>query len=167
MPAWRPIDHEALRRRRGGRCFICGLVAGEPEFAHTVIHEDDSTIAFLSKYPTVPAYTLVAPRTHREHATGDFSADEYLALQRVIYRVGEAIRAVVPTERLYILSLGSQQANRHVHWHLAPLPPGTPLEQQQYACLDRKDYLEFSDEEIARLAAKIRRVLERPPQAGI
>jgi hypothetical protein len=40
---------------------------------------------------------------------------------------------LLPTERLYVLSLGSQQANRHVHWHLAPLPPGVPYEQQQTA----------------------------------
>ena len=31
-----------------------------------------------------------------------------------------------PTERLYLLSLGSHQGNAHVHWHIAPLPPGVP-----------------------------------------
>ena len=81
-------------------------------------------------------------------------------LQRVIYRVGEAIRRSVPTERLYILSLGSQQSDRHVHWHLVPLPPGVPFEQQQYAVLGRKDYLRFSDDETAQLVDRIRNELK-------
>ena len=42
---------------------------------------------------------------------------------------------VVPTERLYLLALGSRQGNAHVHWHVAPLPPGVPYEKQQYAAL--------------------------------
>jgi hypothetical protein len=32
------------------------------------------------------------------------------------------LAAVVPTERMYCLSLGSQECNAHVHWHIAPLP---------------------------------------------
>jgi hypothetical protein len=31
------------------------------------------------------------------------------------------------------MSLGSQSGNRHVHWHVAPLPPGMPYDQQQFA----------------------------------
>jgi diadenosine tetraphosphate (Ap4A) HIT family hydrolase len=160
MAERRSIDHDALRRSLAGRCFICGLVSRDPEFAHSIIYEDDIAIAFLSKYPTVRGYTLVAPRSHREQVTADFSSDHYLALQRVIYRVSEAIRRSVPTERLYILSLGSQQSNRHVHWHLVPLPPGVPFEQQQYAVLDRKDYLSFSDDETTHLVDRIRNELK-------
>jgi hypothetical protein len=69
---------------------------------------------------------------------------------------------VVPTERLYILTLGSQQGNRHVHWHLAPLPPGVPYEQQQTAALDlSKGVLAIPDEEMASLARSIRQALEQ------
>jgi diadenosine tetraphosphate (Ap4A) HIT family hydrolase len=76
-------------------------------------------------------------------------------------RVGEALRRAVPTERLYILSLGSQQRNRHVHWHLAPLPPGVPLERQQLAALDVDDRLDLSDEELEDLAERIRAEIDR------
>jgi diadenosine tetraphosphate (Ap4A) HIT family hydrolase len=58
---------------------------------------------------------------------------EYLSLQRLVYQVGEALRGELPTERLYIMSLGSQSGNRHVHWHVAPLPPGVPYAEQQFA----------------------------------
>jgi len=75
------------------------------------VYEDERAVAFLNRYPSLYGYALVAPKDHREQVTGDFSLDEYLHLQAVVHRVAEAIRQVVPTERLYVLSLGSQQAN--------------------------------------------------------
>jgi diadenosine tetraphosphate (Ap4A) HIT family hydrolase len=152
----RHVDPEQVRRDLGGRCFICELVAGNPEFEHHVVYEDDDAIAFLNKYPRLRGYVLVAPREHREEVTGDFTLDEYLRIQAVVHRVGEAIRQVLPTERLYILSLGSQEANRHVHWHLAPLPPGVPFEQQQFTALDTNDVFDMSDAELADLAARLK-----------
>ncbi|MGH2593425.1 MAG: HIT family protein, partial [Anaerolineae bacterium] len=107
-------------------------------------------------------YTLVAPREHREQVTGDFTIDEYLALQRRVYRVAEALRQEVPTERMYILSLGSQQGNRHVHWHIAPLPPGVPYREQQLEALGiEKGVLKISDDEMSSLAVRIRQRMER------
>jgi diadenosine tetraphosphate (Ap4A) HIT family hydrolase len=127
-----------------------------------VLYEDQAVVVFLSKFPVLYGYTLVAPRDHREQATGDFTLDEYLALQQVIYQVAEALRQVVPTERLYILTLGSQQGNRHVHWHLAPLPPGVPYEQQQTAALDHsKGILGLSEHDMAALAQALRYKLQQ------
>ncbi len=93
--------------------------------------------------------------------TGDFTEDEYLALQRLIYRVGEAIRRVVPSERTYLLSLGSRQGNAHVHWHLAPLPPGVPYAEQQLEALKfEAGVLDVPPAEMAALAARIRAALD-------
>lgn len=132
------------------------MLAGNPEYQHYVVYEDERTVAFLNRYPSLYGYVLVAPKDHREQVTGDFSLDEYLHLQAVVHRVGEAICQVVPTERLYVLSLGSQQANRHVHWHLAPTPPGLPLEQQQLAALDSNIVLDLTQAEQADLASRLR-----------
>jgi diadenosine tetraphosphate (Ap4A) HIT family hydrolase len=85
-----PMDVAAYVRRvrTADRCFICAIVAGEPGFDHEVVFYDDGEhIAFLSRYPTVYGYALVAPR--------------------------------------------EQQGNRHQHWHIVALPPGTPYEEQQ------------------------------------
>lgn len=157
MAERQPFDLESyVARSQGGPCFICEIVKRNPAYPHHIIYEDETAIAFLNAYPTLYGYTLVAPRAHREQVTGDFSIDEYLALQRLIYRVAEAIREGVPTERLYILSLGSQQGNRHVHWHLAPLPPGVSYEEQQFDALRiEKGVLKVSDEEMAALAKRI------------
>jgi ATP adenylyltransferase len=156
-----PIDHDRVRRGLTGVCFICEFVDGKPEHFHHMVYEDEETVAFLNKYPTLYGYVIVAPREHREHVTGDFTESEYVRLQQVIHRVGEAIRQVVRTERLYILSLGSQQANRHVHWHLAPLPPGMPLDEQQYRALDRRDYLQLTTEEAQTLAQHLQAAITR------
>jgi diadenosine tetraphosphate (Ap4A) HIT family hydrolase len=149
------VDFNAVREELRGRCFICEMLAGNPEYQHHVVYEDERAVAFLNRYPSLYGYVLVAPKDHREQVTGDFSLDDYLHLQAVVHRVGEAIRQVVPTERLYVLSLGSQQANRHVHWHLAPIPPGLPFEQQQLAALDSNIVLDLTPAEQANLASRL------------
>lgn len=156
-----PMDLAAyVRRVRSGPCFICALVAGRPEDAHEVVFDDGEHIAFLSRYPTVYGYVLVSPRRHVEHLVRDLSESEYLRLQAVVYRIARAVEAVVPSERTYVLSLGSQQGNAHVHWHVAPLPPGTPYEQQQlHALMAERGVLGLSTEQSAELAARIRSAL--------
>ena len=149
------VDFNAVREELRGRCFICEMLAGNPEYQHHVVYEDERAVAFLNRYPSLYGYVLVAPKDHREQVTGDFSLDDYLHLQAVVHRVGEAIRQVVPTERLYVLSLGSQQANRHVHWHLVPIPPGLPFEQQQLAALDSNIVLDLTPAEQANLASRL------------
>jgi diadenosine tetraphosphate (Ap4A) HIT family hydrolase len=112
------------RRARTGPCFVCAIVAGDSAFpGHPILYEDEKTIAFLTTKPTQYGYTLVCPKEHREQATGDFAMEEYLDLQRVVYRVAEAVRAEVGAERMYMMTLGSKQGNSHVHWHVVPLPP--------------------------------------------
>src|SRR5947209_6273879 len=91
-------DYE--RRTREGPCFICAIAAGESDYrgATTIIHEDADVLVFLNRYPTLRGYTLVCPRRHVEHVVGDTTAREYLQLQRWVYRVGQAVQQVVPTE---------------------------------------------------------------------
>lgn len=137
-------------------CFICEMIAGRLHGNH-IIYQDDGFIAFLNKYPVLYGYALVAPIVHKEHVTAEFTPDEYLTLQHAVYLVAEAVRRTVNVERLYILSLGSQQGNRHVHWHIAPLPHGVPFKQQQLEALRVENgIIEVSDLEMAQLAEQIR-----------
>ncbi len=149
------------RQARSGRCFICQIVDGTHEFAHGEVWRDDHAIVFLNRYPTLRGYTLVAPIEHERSLINDLDIDEYLAVQRLVYRVGRAVSAVVPTERLYVLSLGSNQGNDHIHWHVAPLPPGTPYSEQQYHSLmfEASGHIAMPEEEHASLAAKMRAAL--------
>jgi diadenosine tetraphosphate (Ap4A) HIT family hydrolase len=136
-------------------CFICELVAGRLNGNH-IIYQGKEYITFLNKYPMLYGYALVAPVDHKEQVTGDFSLEEYLSLQRAVYQVAEAVRRTVETERVYILSLGSQQGNRHIHWHIAPLPYGVPFKQQQLEALTTGNgILEIPESEMAELAEHI------------
>jgi diadenosine tetraphosphate (Ap4A) HIT family hydrolase len=145
-----------IERIQNNPCFICEMIAGRLDGNH-VIHQDDEYIAFLNKYPTLYGYVLVAPTVHKEQVTADFTLEEYLSLQRAVYRVVEAVRRTVEPERIYILSLGSQQGNRHVHWHIAPLPYGIPFKEQQLEAL-RVDngILNMRNQEMIELAVRIR-----------
>jgi len=150
---------EYIERIQTSPCFICEMVAGRLAGNH-VIHQSESAIVFLNKYPVLHGYVLVAPIAHKEHVTSDFTLEEYLALQRIVYRAAEAVRMTISTERVYILSLGSQQGNRHVHWHIAPLPHGVPFKQQQLAALGIENgILDISDDEMEKLAQSIRQHL--------
>ncbi len=138
-------------------CFICEFLKGNPNYEHFVVAETDTAIAFLAKVPTLYGYVLVAPKRHAEQVTGDFDEATYLELQNLIYRVSEGIRELLAPERVYILSLGSQAANSHVHWHVAPLPEGVPLEHQQYyALMHENGVIETTPEEMAELAENLR-----------
>ena len=43
-----------VKERATTPCFICAMLAGDPALRHHIIAEDEETIHFLSKYPTLP-----------------------------------------------------------------------------------------------------------------
>ena len=142
-------------------CFICRLAKSDPLSAE-VVFRDDAHIVFLNRFPTLEGYVLIAPLEHREQVIGDFSLDAYLSLQALVYRVGKAMSEIMPTERIYLLSLGSQQGNSHVHWHVASLPPGTQFEEQQFAALmaERIGYLDIPQAHRLRFAELLHEAME-------
>jgi diadenosine tetraphosphate (Ap4A) HIT family hydrolase len=138
-------------------CFICEFLSGNPRYTHHIVAETSSAVAFLNRFPTLECSVLVAPKDHCEQVTGDFDQAQYLDLQKLVFRVSEGLRSYFSPERIYILSLGSQAANKHVHWHVVPLPEGVPLEQQQYyALMHENGAIETTDEELAMLAENLR-----------
>ncbi|MFC9330759.1 HIT family protein [Kitasatospora sp. NPDC057015] len=159
------FDAAAYKERaRSGPCFVCAMLAGEPGFEHRIVYDDGTHVAFLDRYPTLLGKLLVAPRAHIVDAVRGFDEDAYLALQLVVHRVATALARVVPTERLYVLSLGSMQGYAHVHWHVAALPPGVPYEQQEYHALmtSRQGVLAVGEQEAEEIARALRRELSGP-----
>jgi diadenosine tetraphosphate (Ap4A) HIT family hydrolase len=160
-----PFDAASYAQRtrdnsRRGSCFICSIASGDLD-GHQVIRRDDVCVSFLAKWPTLIGYALLAPLEHRTGVLDDFTEDEYAELQRRVHRLGRAVSLAVPTERVYLLALGSHQGNAHVHWHIAPLPPGVPYEQQQYAALMHENgYLDVPDTDQAVLARSIADFME-------
>lgn len=156
-PPRRPLELAAyVVRSREGPCFACAILDERPDYPAHVAWQDDEPFVFLARWPTLVGHTLVAPKRHVESLTEDLDEAAYLRLQSVVYLAARAVAATVPTERVYVLSLGSQQGNAHVHWHVAPLPPDVPYEEQQFhALMAENGVLDVSDDEQAALAAAI------------
>ncbi|MEU8543885.1 phosphotransferase [Streptomyces sp. NPDC048717] len=156
------FDEQAYAHRsRTGPCFICRMLAGDPEFRHEIVYLDEHHVVFLDRYPTLLGKLLVAPVQHREDVIGDFTEETSTALWQVVHRAGAALEKTVPTERIYVLSLGSKSGNSHVHIHVAALPPGVPYDRQQTAALlwESAGLLEVPTEETARIAGRLRAAL--------
>jgi diadenosine tetraphosphate (Ap4A) HIT family hydrolase len=157
MTARRSFDIDSyIERIQNDPCFICEMIEGRLNGNH-IVYQDDAIIVFLNKYPVLYGYVLVSPIQHKEQVTGDFTIEEYLTVQRVVYQTAEAVRKTIPAERIYVLSLGSQQGNRHTHWHIAPLPYGVPFKEQQLEALRAENgILDIPDNEMRDLARRIR-----------
>ncbi|MFD8379737.1 HIT family protein [Streptomyces sp. NPDC059679] len=157
-PERQPMDLKAYTARaQRGPCFVCAFVSGHPDFAHHTVYEDDDHIAFLDRWPTVVGKVLVAPKRHIEHVVRDLDPESYARLMLVVREVALAVEDCVGAERTYLYSLGSQQGNAHLHWHIAGLPPGTPYERQQFASLMTENgVLAVEPEEASAMAARIR-----------
>jgi histidine triad (HIT) family protein/ATP adenylyltransferase len=154
-----------VKRARTGACFVWAYLGGHPDYAHEPVYSDDDVVAFLSRYPTLLGYTIVAPRTHIVDVTGDRAL--FRRVTDVVHDVAEALKATLPTERIYLMSLGSHQGNAHVHWHVAPLPPGVPYERQQFhAVMAENGVLEVAREDQIALAARIRSALQAQHAGG-
>ncbi|MEV4619858.1 HIT family protein [Asanoa sp. NPDC049573] len=154
-----PFDAAAYEERvRTGPCFICASLRGDADYRHHVFYEDEICVAFLNRFPPLLGYSLVVPRAHVVDVTGDRALFRHLT--DVVYDVAEALKLVVPTERIYLMSLGSQQGNAHVHWHVAPLPPGTPYEKQQFAAVQSSlGVLPLTEQEQSVLAAELKKII--------
>jgi diadenosine tetraphosphate (Ap4A) HIT family hydrolase len=147
-----------VERSKSGPCFVCAYISGDPEYEHEPLYADDHVVAFLSRYPTLLGYSIVAPRAHVVDVTGDRRL--FRQLTDVVHDIAEALKSTVPTERVYLMSLGSHQGNAHVHWHVAPLPPGVPYERQQFfAVMAENGVLELARDEQANLGARVRGML--------
>ena len=150
-------DMEAMQHGfQAQPCFVCTMMYADARFPENIVYEDDLALVFLDGYPRAYGYTLVAPKEHREQVTKDFTMEEYLGLQRLVYRVTEAVREEVGAERMYLFTLGSNEGNSHVHWHVVSLPPGVPYEDQQGAWTSwGRGVLRIPRQEMASLAARI------------
>ncbi|MFI5783320.1 methyltransferase domain-containing protein [Nocardia sp. NPDC051570] len=158
-----PMDMADYDRRvRSQQCFVCSFLAGEPGYAHHTVFDDGEHVGFLNRYPTLPGAVLVVPRRHVEDVVSDLTTEQYLRLQSAVHRVARAVAAVMDPERTYVMSMGAKLGNAHVHWHIAPLPPGIPYAHQQFHAVDAANgILDYDDTEMTQFATQIRAALAK------
>ena len=159
MPNRIKLDIDKYKKIAGKECFICNIVnGGDKRDEHVIIDENEHFIAFLNNYPTEAGHSLVCPKKHIRHIFKDLDDSQYIEFLKYAKKIGSAIQDALSPDRMYLVSVGSNELNDHVHFHLFPLPVNTPFDEQQFAALDhnKKPILNFSREEKEELADKIR-----------
>ncbi|WP_099075543.1 HIT family protein [Proteus alimentorum] len=148
-------------------CIFCQIVAGKAP-CHK-IWEDEHHLAFLSIFPNTKGFTVVIPKKHYPSYAFDLS-DEALALLVIATkRVAKILDKTFPDvsrSGMFFEGFGVD----HVHSKLSPMH-GTgdmtkwaPIENKQKIFFDKypgylssHDFERANDEELAQLAALIRK----------
>jgi HIT domain len=87
------------------------------DYQHHLVYENEETIAFLSHYPTMLGYCLVAPKRHVENWVHGMESPEFLRFQGVVHEVARAITATLPTERMRTVRPALPGISAHVSRH--------------------------------------------------
>ncbi|MFD0337286.1 HIT family protein [Streptomyces sp. NPDC127117] len=112
----------------GYECIFCAIVRGRADAS--IVHEDESVIAFMDLRPVNPGHLLVVPKTH---AVGleDLPEDDGVQVWKVAHRLGRALRrSGLRCEGVNLLLADGQAAFQevfHVHLHVIPRFIGDPF----------------------------------------
>ena len=102
-------------------CIFCAIVRGEA--ASSIVHEDESVLAFMDLQPVTPGHLLVVPKVH---AVGLEDLEEHVgvAVWTVAHRLGRALRrSGLRCEGVNLFLADGEAAFQevfHVHLHVFP-----------------------------------------------
>lgn len=102
----------------------------------------------------VPGWLVVAPLRHVE-AIDRLDAGEQAELGPLLSRVGAALRAATPTEKLYVNVFA--EVVPHLHVHVIARPPSLPADRRGVRLF--LDPARADPAEVARIAAAVRDAL--------
>lgn len=125
------------------------IVSGEIP-CHKVAETNDY-LAFLDVRPLVAGHTLVIPK-HETDYIFDLSDQDFAGLHLFSKIVAEGLRKAIPCKRIGIAVVGLEVP--HAHIHLVPLNHIGDLNFEN-------PRMQFSQEEFASIALKIRTALEQ------
>ncbi len=111
------------------------------------IAEDDKHYAFLDINPVAKGHTLVIPKREVDYIF-DLSDQELADLQIFAKKVAAGLKAAIPCEKVGQCVIGLEV--RHAHIHLVPMT-------QESDMYFNKEHLHLSQEELAQIAADIRK----------
>lgn len=101
-------------------CLFCRIVAGDEPALR--IHEDDTTLVFMDKYPATPGHSLVIPKTHATDLR-DIPPVDLAAVSTVAQRVAEAsFRSLGCTGVNLLNCCGADAWQTQFHFHMHVIP---------------------------------------------
>ena len=112
----------------GESCPFCAIAAGAAPAS--LVHEDDTVLAFLDIQPVNPGHVLVVPRTHVP-SLAELDGGTAARLVEVALRVQKAIRASgLRCDGINLFVSDGEAAGQdvfHVHLHVVPRFAGDGL----------------------------------------
>ncbi|MCT2548074.1 HIT family protein [Streptomyces atratus] len=109
-------------------CIFCTIVHGRADAS--IVHEDESVIAFMDLRPVNPGHLLVVPKTHSV-GLEDLPEDVGVQVWKVAHRLGRALRrSGLRCEGVNLLLADGEAAFQevfHVHLHVIPRFTGDPF----------------------------------------
>jgi hypothetical protein len=129
------VDFKAIREELQGRCFICEMLVGNPEYQHHVVYEDERAVAFPNRYPSLYGDVFVAPKDHREQVTRDFSSTAdatthevptYRDLNAAIATIGDLVKCGQHSKRRQRCPLERRAPRQSAHTKGLHSNAGTP-----------------------------------------
>jgi histidine triad (HIT) family protein len=106
------------------------------------IAEDDHFYAFLDINPNAPGHTLCIPKKEVDRLL-DLDEATYMGLMAFSRKIGMAIEAVMPCDRVGLTVIGLEVP--HVHVHLIPLNTMRDATFQHKVSLTKDDFLEIAE----------------------
>jgi histidine triad (HIT) family protein len=102
-------------------CVFCAIVTGRAEAS--MVHADDTVIAFMDIRPVTPGHLLVIPRRHATHLA-DLAEDHGTHMWRVAHRLARALRHCgLRAEGVNLFLADGEAAGQevfHTHLHVFP-----------------------------------------------
>lgn len=143
-------------------CFVCEKHRQGDEAQGGVLFED--AVVYVGHMHALDAqtayrgYLMVEPKRHVP-ALGDLTDDEASAIGQVVNRVARLLRRVLGAEHVYSFVYGD--AVPHLHVHLAPRYPGTPIEYWGHRLQRWPEAPQVDPDQMRALVTELRRALPR------
>ncbi|SHJ47735.1 histidine triad (HIT) family protein [Arenibacter nanhaiticus] len=112
------------------------------------IAEDEKFYAFLDINPNSAGHTLCIPKIEVDKVL-DLDEETYMGLMAFSRKIGKAIEAAIPCNRVGITVIGLEVP--HVHVHLIPLHSMKDATFQHKTTLSKDDFLAIAEKIKAKL----------------
>ena len=109
------------------------------------VAEDDRYFAFLDIFPLQLGHCLVIPKQEVDYIF-DMDSKEYIGLQAFAHKVAQAVKEVIPCERIGVAVIGLEVPHAHIH-----LIPINQMDDMNFS----NEKLKFSDDIMQETCDKI------------
>ncbi|WP_405541435.1 HIT family protein [Streptomyces phaeochromogenes] len=126
-------------------CIFCAIARGQADAS--IVHEDESVIAFMDLQPVTPGHLLVIPKAH---AVGleDLQEDVGVQVWKVAHQLGRALRrSGLRCEGVNLFLADGEAAFQevfHVHLHVFPRFKGDPFRIDADWRVQERDQLDMT-----------------------